>query len=121
MRVSSAGTGTGMYGAAGIVLACCLMAVTEAANYTWSGGGGNSNFGTGSNWVGGTAPTGTDDIAIIDNTAVRTPTFNADLTIGGIILRGTVSLAVSGTRSLSFGFCYHLGGGVATFTTGTST
>lgn len=40
------------------VLTAFMSVSTHAANYTWTGGGGNANWTTDANWDGGTAPVG---------------------------------------------------------------
>jgi hypothetical protein len=54
-------------------------AASAAATITWSGAGGNNNWSTGANWVGGTPPAAGDSIIFPPNAAQ--PTSNNDIAI----------------------------------------
>jgi fibronectin-binding autotransporter adhesin len=58
-------------------LALAVAPLAQAAQLTWSGGGGNANWSTGANWA-GTAPTGTDALIFAGNTNLIT---NNDLSL----------------------------------------
>lgn len=71
----------------------------EAANVTWSGAGGDNNWSTGANWVGGTAPVNGDTL-IFPASAARKTTNNNNIaantdfaiqfTGGGYVLSGNL-------------------------------
>ena len=112
-----------------LLFACFMAAAAQADTFTWSGGGGNSNWDTGLNWSTGAAPVGdgTDTLAfsgglrtvttnnypagtlflglnfLNNGTAGKTAAFTlADrgLTLGGNIVSTTSSSAITDTISL---------------------
>jgi len=62
-----------------VLIGCMLLLMATAAlaaTIVWSGEGANSNWSTSGNWVGGTVPTSTDDVKVLDTTPQSTSTVN---------------------------------------------
>ncbi len=71
-----------------------------AVNYTWSGSGGDNNWSTGANWLGGSAPTsGTTTATIFTGSTRLGPVIDtATGTVGGLaFLAAANSFTISGT------------------------
>jgi protocatechuate 3,4-dioxygenase beta subunit len=96
-----------------------------AANITWNGLGGDNNWSSGANWVGGAAP-GSGDVAIFDGTSSKNATIDVSIIVGGIQIdsgySGTItqasgiSISINGVASCGAGFCQN--GGTVTLTIG---
>lgn len=102
---------TGSRHAVGRALCFALLtgaAGGSAATFTWDGGGGNLNWGTGANWTGtpdNTVP-GTTDTAVFTNTGLTagdTVTISAAQSISGLSLNATRSFTLGGTGPLTLG------------------
>ncbi len=76
-----------------------------ANNFIWTGGGGNANWSTASNWSGGIVPT-VSDRATFDATCVTncSPTITSTTTVGGI----RMSLGFSGTITQGSGAVFNV-------------
>lgn len=69
------------------------MTGVGASSFTWTGLGGNSNWTTGGNWLGGSAP-GVSDVAVFDQYCTNcSATINANANLAGI----TMSSGYAGT------------------------
>lgn len=81
----------------------CVAFLAGAATFTWSGGGGDSNWSNGGNWSGGTAPA-TDGSALLQFVGEQglTPSndFAADTVFDGISLQNTGDAGKSKAFSL---------------------
>lgn len=77
----------------------------HAAEITWSGAGGDNNFSTTANWVGGVAPVDGDSIVIPAGTPRSTLANDSVTTLSGITLpsspSGTDTATITGAFSLS--------------------
>ncbi|MEJ0001089.1 MAG: autotransporter-associated beta strand repeat-containing protein [Verrucomicrobiota bacterium] len=94
---------------AGIVAASSwLPAVAAAADVTWSGGT-SSDWGTGGNWTGGTAP-GSGDVAEFNSATANQPSVGTGATVGAVwvttgvttdtTIGGAGTLAISGGQTI---------------------
>jgi autotransporter-associated beta strand protein len=59
--------------------------------FTWDGGGGDNNFGTGLNWVGGTAPATNGDVLIFAGSTDTTPNLETAYNVAGLIFSNNAS------------------------------
>jgi len=90
------------------IVALLLIATTAHATIlTWTGGGGDNNFSTTSNWDTGTAPVDNDDL-IFDGSTRLTP--NNDLTINTEF--DSITFAAGAGAFVVGGIDYHLGGNI---------
>ena len=71
---------------------------TCPSEVTWDGGGGDTNYNTGANWTGDTAP-GATDLAVLDATSTKAMTINTDPADNGF----QINLGYSGTMTQSNG------------------
>lgn len=71
---------------------------TCPSEVTWDGGGGDTNYNTGANWTGDTAP-GATDLAVLDATSTKNMTINTDPADNGF----QINLGYSGTMTQSNG------------------
>ena len=101
-----------------LALAAALPAA-RAATFTWNGGAtGNTTWGNGTNWVGGTAPAtdGTATLSFGGNTTTSSNnTFTANTTFVGINFTNTTGNATLGGGSFTLnGTAITLGGNITT-------
>ncbi len=82
-----------------LAMAMAVLGGTQAnaADITWGNVG--SDFATGANWVGGTAPANdiTSDIAVFPSGVTANPRFNADRSVNGLLFdTGAMSFSING-------------------------
>ena len=78
-----------------VMMMVTLTATTQATTYTWTHGGGDTNWTTTANWSGGTYP-GSADTANLTNTGVGTVSVNGAQTVDTVSLQNS-----SGNYTLS--------------------
>ena len=100
-----------------LALAAAIPAA-RAATFTWNGSSGNTTWGNGTNWVGGSAPAtnGTATLSFGGNTTLSTNnTLTANTTFAGILLTNTTGNVTAGGGNFTLaGNAITLGGAITT-------
>ncbi len=78
-------------------LLLCLAGPLSAATRTWSSTTVSTTWATGTNWVGGIAPVGTDDIVIQNNTNGVYPVVPGGTTMRSLTINANASLDLNGS------------------------
>jgi hypothetical protein len=110
-----------------ILLSCLIKVEAQTQTYTWSGGGGSMNtaFGSGSNWIGSTAPpqNSTATVIIFNGSAtVDIGTINASTFLKSIVVNSGVvvfdntavsakEILLDGALTIASGATFRLDGG----------
>lgn len=86
-----------------VVALCLSFQMSTAANITWNGAGDGTTFEEGANWIGGVAPTGTDQ-AIFDGVTVTITSALTSQGIGSMVFDNGANVTLDAKINLSGDF-----------------
>lgn len=79
--------------------AAISAALIPASAYAWNGSGGNNNWTTGANWIGGTAPALSGNSVIFAGSTRTSPNLDADFSVSGLTFSNNAASFNIGTSA----------------------